>query len=115
MLLMIFVNDLWSLHATPAWTAICAGISFAFFAFMYWLADIMNKTRWATFIMPAGRSTLTCYLVPYFIYPTLGPLIMLIPDSLTGGAIGLFKSLLFALVVVWLTGLLEKINIRLKI
>jgi len=103
------------IHATPSWTAICAGISYAFFAGMYWLTDVKGKTRWATFMMPAGRSTLTCYLVPYIIYPALGPLIMLIPASLTGGTVGLIKSLLFAILVVWITGWLEKINIRLKI
>ena len=103
------------IRATPSWTAICAGISFAFFAGMYWIADIRGNTHWATFMMPAGRSTLTCYLVPYIIYPTLGPLIMLIPDSLTGGIAGLIKALLFALLVVWITGRLEKINRRLKI
>ncbi|MEE4215878.1 MAG: DUF5009 domain-containing protein [Bacteroidales bacterium] len=103
------------IRATPAWTAICAGISFAFFAFMYWIADIWNKTGWAGFMMPAGRSTLTCYLVPYIFYPTLGPLIMMIPDPLTGGIAGLVKSMIFALLVVGITGLLEKINIRLKI
>ena len=103
------------IRATPSWTAICAGISIAFFAGMYWIADIRNKTRWAMFMMPAGRSTLTCYLVPYIIYPTLGSLIMLIPDYLTGGIAGLIKALLFALLVVWITGRLEKINIRLKI
>ena len=103
------------IRATPSWTAICAGISFAFFACMYGLADILGKTEWAKFMMPAGRSTLTCYLVPYIIYPTLGPLIMLIPLFLTGGIAGLIKSLLFALLVVWITGLLEKINIKLKI
>jgi predicted acyltransferase len=103
------------IRATPAWTAICAGISFAFFACMYWIADIWNKTRWAGFMRPAGRSTLTCYLVPYIFYPTLGPLIMMIPDPLTGGITGLVKSMIFALLVVGITGLLEKINIRLKI
>ncbi|MBS0011757.1 MAG: hypothetical protein KFF49_10135, partial [Bacteroidales bacterium] len=100
---------------TPAWTAICAGISLAFFAGMYWIADIREKTGWARFMMPAGRSTLTCYLVPYILYPTLGPIIMMIPDPLTGGISGLIKSMLFALLVVGITGLLEKINIRLKI
>ena len=103
------------IHATPSWTAICAGISYGLFAGMYWIADIRGKTRWATFMMPAGRSTLTCYLVPYIIYPTVGPLIMLLPGFLTGGTIGLIKSLLFALLVVWITGWLEKIHIRLKI
>jgi hypothetical protein len=40
---------------------------------------------------------------------------MMIPDPLTGGITGLVKSMIFALLVVGITGLFEKINIRLKI
>jgi heparan-alpha-glucosaminide N-acetyltransferase len=111
-------RPLWGIskiRATPSWTAICAGIGFFFFAGIYVLSDIYKITRWSSVIMPAGRSTLTCYLLPYVIYPLFYPLLSLLPDSLTGGLAGIIKSLLFALVIILLTGLLEKIKIRLKI
>jgi len=101
--------------ATPSWTAICAGISFAVFAVIYIVADVFRVSRWAQIIMPAGRSTLTCYLLPGMVYPILWPLQQLMPQSFLEGWIGLLKSLLFALLIIVLTGLLERIKIRLKI
>jgi predicted acyltransferase len=112
------VRPFWGISkilATPSWTAICAGIGFAFFAVMYLIADILTLTGWASFIMPAGRSTLTCYLIPYFVYPAVEPLLHYIPRSLSGGVAGLVKSLIFALLVVWITGLLENVHVKLKI
>ena len=101
--------------ATPSWTAICAGISFAAIAVIYVFTDVYQVTRWANVIMPAGRSTLTCYLLPTLVYPVLWPLQQLLPQVLLEGWVGLIKSLLFALLIIGLTGLLERINIRLKI
>lgn len=101
--------------ATPSWTAICAGISFIFFLLIYILADVFHHTRWAGVIMPAGRSALTCYLLPGIVYPLFWPLIEKLPDPLTGGIAGIIKSLLFAFAIVLLTGLLERIKIKLKI
>lgn len=103
------------IYATPSWTAICAGISYLVYSVFYLLADIGKFTAWSSFLGPAGRSTLTCYLVPYVVYPIFGSLIMMLPAIVTGGIPGLIKSLLFALLIVWITGLLEKVNIRLKI
>jgi predicted acyltransferase len=112
------VRPLWGISkimATPSWTAICAGISFAFFALIYLVADVLNYSRWACIIMPAGTSALTCYLLPGLVYPLLWPLQQLLPESFLEGWVGLLKSLLFALLIIVLTGLLEKIKIRLKI
>jgi predicted acyltransferase len=101
--------------ATPSWTAICASISFMFFALIYLIADVAKSTRWASIIMPAGRSTLTCYLVPGLVYPFLWPLEQMLPVTLLTGIAGIVKSVLFALLIIVLTGLLEKIHIKLKL
>ncbi|MCK5469227.1 MAG: DUF5009 domain-containing protein, partial [Cyclobacteriaceae bacterium] len=70
---------------------------------------------WASFIGPAGRSTLTCYLVPYFYYAIIMLVGIFLPDMLKSGYIGIFKSLGFAYLIIFITGLMEKINIRLKV
>ncbi len=101
--------------ATPSWTSICAGICFAFFALVYVIADMLKSTCWAAVIMPAGRSTLTCYLLPGLVYPFIWPLQQQLPEVFLTGLVGLAKSLIFALLIILLTGLLEKINIRLRI
>jgi uncharacterized membrane protein len=101
--------------ASPSWTSICAGISFICFALTYLITDELKKTGWAKVIMPAGTSTLTCYLLPGLLYPFLWPLQQQLPEIFLTGLAGLVKSLIFALVIIILTGLLEKINIRLRI
>jgi len=103
------------IRATPSWTSICTGISLAVFGVLYIITDQYKKTGWATILSPAGRSTLTCYLVPYFYYALLVIVGFYLPESLRTGYIGIIKSLLFALLIVTITGLLEKISIRLKI
>ncbi len=101
--------------ATPSWTAICAAITVLAFALMYLLADKAGKFRWAAIIEPAGSMTLTCYLVPYFVYAFRNMLSIRLPESLTTGGIGILKSILFALLIIQLTGLLGRLRIKLKI
>ena len=101
--------------ATPSWTAICSGISMLAFVFMYLLTDKLGIYRWADFIKAAGTSTLTCYLIPYFVYG-LWVIIGLTPiEFLNTGLVGILKSLLFSILIIQLTGLLGRWNIKLKI
>ena len=101
--------------ATPSWTAICSGITALAFAFLYLLSDKMSLYRWADIIKAAGSSTLTCYLLPYFVY-ALWVIIGLTPiEFLNTGVIGLLKSALFAILIIQLTGLLGRWSIKLKI
>jgi hypothetical protein len=94
---------------------ICTGISLAAFGVLFIITDQYKKTRWAAILSPAGRSTLTCYLVPYFYYALLVIVGYYLPESLRTGYVGIIKSLLFALLIVSITGLLERVSIRLKI
>ena len=60
-------------------------------------------------------TTLTCYLVPYYIY-ALGALSgMRMPEALTSGWVGILKSVVFAIGIIQLTGLLGRFRIKLKI
>lgn len=97
--------------ATPSWTAICMGIGLCSYVFLYIFVDKLGYYKWADPIKPAGTSTLTCYLMPYFIYPIM----VLWPDFLSHGMVGIAKSLLFSLAIIVLVGILEKKNIRLRI
>ena len=100
---------------TPSWTTICAGIGFGSLGILYILADILNIRKWANIIGPAGSATLTCYLVPYFYYGFFSIIGYRLPEVLRFGIVGIVKSLLFALLIVIITGGLEKIKIKLKI
>lgn len=111
-------RPLWGIskiRATPAWIGICSGISYLFYGFLYLLIDIRKGRKWFSIIDPAGTSTLTCYLIPYFWYSVMALTGISLPLTLRSGSVGIIKSILFALLIVQITGLLEKINIKLKI
>ncbi len=103
------------IRATPSWTAICAGISTITFVIIHIISDRLEFSRWANIIAPAGKSTLTCYLVPYIVYPIMALVSFHLPDVLTTGITGLVKSLVFSLLIIWITGGLNRLGVNLKI
>jgi predicted acyltransferase len=103
------------IRATPAWVGICSGISFFTFAFLFWLVDLKKIKNWANILKPAGTATLTCYLIPYIWYAVITLLGISLPMYLRTGVIGLVKSLIFSLLVILLTGLINRFGVKLKI
>ena len=112
-------RSLWGIskiRATPSWTTICAAITILSFAILIFLVDRKGKENWFKIIKPAGTSTLTCYLLPYFHEAIFISLIGIhLPLIMRTGIAGIIKSLLFALIIVLITGWLEKKRLRLKI
>lgn len=103
------------LQGTPSWLAICSGIGFISFAILYFIADIKKQTNWAKIIAPAGTATLTCYMIPYFVYPLKNIIEIRFPEFLNTGIIGLIGSFVFALLVVFFTGWIEEKGYKLKL
>jgi hypothetical protein len=66
-------------------------------------------------LMPAGTATLTCYMMPSIWYDVQQLVGWEWPAVLTYGFPGLIKALVFAFVIVALTGLFEKLHLKLKI
>jgi heparan-alpha-glucosaminide N-acetyltransferase len=105
------------IQASPSWGLICNGISMLLFGLLYWIVDIKNQNGWANFLKPAGENSLTAYLAPDIIYYTLlstGIPILIykqsgIPLIIIAG------SLLWALLMIALAGLLYRFNIKLKL
>src|SRR6185312_4113871 len=112
-------RPLWGIskiRATPSWTTICSAISILAFAFLIFLVDKKGKENWFKAIKPAGTSTLTCYLLPYLHEAIFLSIIGIhLPLIIRTGWAGVIKSLVFALVIVLVTGWLEKRRLRLKI
>ncbi len=102
-------------HDTPSWVYICTAISIIAYSVFIFVVDIKHKYNWFKIIEPAGTNTFTCYIVPFLFYPLYQMTNLGYPEYFSQGTGGLIKSILFAFFVIWLTGLLEKINIRLKI
>lgn len=114
----LLTRPLWGIHkigASPSWVAICIGLSFLVLAILIWLTDKKGKANWFDIIKPAGTSTLTCYLLPYIHYALFSMVGIVLPLALRTGYVGILKSLLYALIIILITGILEKNRIRLKI
>ncbi|WP_162343118.1 DUF5009 domain-containing protein [Cyclobacterium salsum] len=111
-------RPLWGIHkigSSPSWVFICIGISMLTFGLLIILVEINNKKHWFDGIRPAGTSTLTCYLLPYIHYGLLSITGIVLPLALRTGLPGILKSLLYAWIIIQITGLLEKRKLRLKI
>ncbi len=103
------------IQATPTWLFYCLALLLPLFGFFYWLTDVKGKAHWFHIIKPAGAATLTCYMLPYVWYAGWQLLHLHYPEALRSGVPGLLRSLLFSFVIVWLTGLLVKGKIKLKV
>lgn len=103
------------IQATPTWSALCIGISYILYVLFYIVTDKFHFYKWADLLKPAGTSTLSCYLMPYFIYPMVILIGFEWPSAISSGFPGIVKSLLFSFVIILFVGWMEKRNIRLKI
>jgi heparan-alpha-glucosaminide N-acetyltransferase len=105
------------IQATPSWGLICNGISLMLFALLYWIIDIKKHIRWTFFLKPAGENSLTTYLAPdilYFLIWSTGIPILIYKQSGVP-LIVIAGSVIWALLMVGLTALLVRINIKLKL
>ncbi|TFH49958.1 MAG: hypothetical protein E4G92_00975 [Bacteroidia bacterium] len=105
------------IYATPSWGMICNGISFLVFILIYWIADVRNRIRWASFVKPAGQHSLTTYLAPDILYHLIwmSGIPILIYKQSTEPVVVVLGSIVWALLMVGLTAVLARLNIRLKL
>jgi hypothetical protein len=110
-----YVGGISKIHSTPAWVFICTGISILAFEFFIWFVDIEGKEKLFSIISPAGRSALTCYLMPYILFAIFRMTGFAYPVFLSEGVGGIIRSFVISFVLVWLVGLMEKKSLRLKV
>jgi heparan-alpha-glucosaminide N-acetyltransferase len=117
-ILSVITRPYWKLAklgATPAWLFLCSAFTLLTFLIIYWIADVKQKAGWFKIIKPAGTDTLLCYLIPYFLYAIIKVTNFHWPEAIITGGVGLIKSLLLALLCVFITGLLNKAGVKLKL
>jgi len=103
------------ISGTPTWVLLSLSSAFIFYAFIFWIVDISGHVEWYSTINVAGTATLTCYLVPYFYYSFLQMFEIQFPVLLNTGYLGLLKSLLFSLLIIFFTKVMVKNRIQIKI
>jgi heparan-alpha-glucosaminide N-acetyltransferase len=102
--------------ATPTWCLYSAAFCCFLFTGLYWLVDVKKISRWAYLIRPAGSNPLLAYLIPDVVYVLLSLFgIQVLSQYLGEGMIGIARSLIFSLAMVWLTVALNKAGIRLRL
>ncbi len=100
---------------TPSWVYICMGISFWSFALVYYIVDIKGKASWFRFFEPAGVNTFLAYLLPSVYYHAIWFAGLYYPLWLSHSWGGLFRGILFSLLMVQITAWLTRRNVRLKL
>ena len=105
------------IQATPSWGLICNGISMMLFALLYFIIDIKKHTRLTLFLKPAGENSLTTYLAPdilyYIIWSTGIPILIYKQSGVP--LIVIAGSVAWALLMVGLTAILVRFNIKLRL
>lgn len=98
---------------TLPWCLYVSSISVALYTFLR-ILESYGKTGWFRLISPAGTATLTVYMMPYLLYSIDGDLSIYSSEWFTGIS-GLLKCALFSLLCVFLTGLINKIGLKLSV
>jgi heparan-alpha-glucosaminide N-acetyltransferase len=103
--------------ATPSWGFLCTGISMILFASLYWIVDIKKHSKWSFFLKPAGENSLTTYLAPDIVYYLIGStgIPILIYKHSDIPLVVIAGSIIWSLLMVGLTALLVRFNIKLKL
>jgi len=107
-------------ECTPSWALYSAAITAATFALVHWAMVVKGWDGWARLIRPAGASPLTAYLL----HPLVRGVLLLIPglgalqwykSSDAGPAAAVLGAALMTALIVWATGGLAKLGVRVEV
>jgi predicted acyltransferase len=110
-----YADGISKIRSTPAWVFICGGITILMFQLFIYLVDSRGKKDFLKIIRPAGTSTLTCYLLPYYLVFMLELFHIRYGQAINEGIVGLLRAFAVSFILIWIAGQLEKRRIRLKI
>ena len=99
---------------TLPWIFYTLGIDLVLYVLLDWLVA-KGKSTWLSFLQPAGTATLTCYMVPYLLYPLISMSMGWEWSSAIPEPFGIIKCIVFSAICIAITWLLSKLSIRLKI
>lgn len=102
------------LIGTLPWIFFTLAIDLVLYVLFDWLV-MASKDRFLSFLAPAGTATLTCYMLPYILYPLISMSIgwnwsYAVPEPL-----GIIKCMAFSALCILLTWCCGRLSVRLKI
>jgi heparan-alpha-glucosaminide N-acetyltransferase len=101
------------IRATPTWCLVSAGSSVFLFLLLYWICDVHRRTRWASFVRPAGTNTLLTYLLPDFFF--FGVSLAWLPQAWDYGFAGVLRAAAFTALMLLLSAALTRCRVRLQL
>jgi heparan-alpha-glucosaminide N-acetyltransferase len=101
------------LRDTPSWCLYCAAANTMLLLFLYWIADVRHRLKWAGFVKAVGSNALLAYMLAYVAY--FSPTLFRLTADGTEGWYGVVRSLLFAALVFTLTIVLTRFKFRLQL
>jgi len=104
------------IYATPTWCLYSAAFCTIIFSFLYWLIDMKKIQRWTNFFKPAASNPLLTYIIPdiiYYLTALMG--IVIVPHFFRSGWPGMLWSAFFAVAVMGIVILLNKMKLKLQL
>ncbi|MFI5129345.1 MAG: DUF5009 domain-containing protein [Chitinophagales bacterium] len=104
------------IYATPTWCLYSAAFCTLLFAILYWLIDKKRIYSWTAFFKPAASNPLLTYIIPdiiYYLAALIG--IVLVPDIFRSGWLGILWSAFFAVAVMGIVILLNRMKLKLQL
>ncbi len=105
------------IHATAAYTLVCAGIALAVFLFFYWLVDVRQQRGAVAWLLPAGSNALLAYILPDLFEQAAAVLHLpraWWPFLESGGVPGLLNAAAMTALMLALVALGNRAGLRLK-
>ena len=102
------------LIGTLPWIFYTLAIDLILYISFDWLVKT-DKSKYLSFLNPAGTATLTCYMVPYVLYPLISMTIGWSWSHAIPDALGIVKCLCFSGLCIAITWALGKARIKLKV
>ncbi|MBN7819429.1 DUF5009 domain-containing protein [Bowmanella yangjiangensis] len=107
------ISKIW---ATPSWALLSIFFCSVLFALFYQLLEVQKYTGIVKVFEPAANNPLLIYILPYILAAGLGSLgLTLRPEALSSGVPGMLWSVAFALAMMVLVTLLNRVGVRLKL
>ncbi|HEY9128156.1 MAG TPA: DUF5009 domain-containing protein, partial [Acidobacteriaceae bacterium] len=104
------------IRATPTWCLYSAGAAAIMLTGLYWLCDMKKKSGWAFLFRSAGANGLLTYLLPdFWDFITWAIGFTWLDTHFAHGAPEVFKTILFTIVILFISLGLTRLKLRLQL